>query len=308
MRRLWWGLQAAVFLMCSLPLSFLPVKAGELFGLILYFLWKGRREIATDNLKKSVALHALSLSRSPEEVIREHFKNLGRSFIEIIKIYYGRGRTILEKTVIKGIDNFEKARARGKGVLIITGHCGNWELLAILASYKVSPTSVVVRPLNNPYLNAFLQTARSRFGNRIIDKKGALRAILATLKNGGNVGILMDQAVLAEEGFVIDFLGRGAWTSKVPAMIARKTAAAVVPAFIRREGKGHEISIYPEVTLSSLSDYEHAVREDTQRFSRFIEDYIRQNPSQWLWVHRRWKRVPEDKETGGEQSRGENEE
>jgi len=308
MRRLWWGLQAAVFLMCSLPLAFLPVTAGELFGLVLYHLWKGRRELATDNLKRSVALHALSLPHSPEEVIREHFKNLGRSFIEIIKIYYGRGRTILEKTVIKGIDNFEKARARGKGVLIITGHCGNWELLAILASYKVAPTSVVVRPLNNPYLNAFLQTARSRFGNRIIDKKGALRAILATLKNGGNVGILMDQAVLAEEGFVIDFLGRGAWTSKVPAMIARKTAAAVVPAFIRREGKGHEISIYPEVTLSSLSDYEHAVREDTQRFSRFIEDYIRQNPSQWLWVHRRWKRVPEDKETGGEQSRGENEE
>lgn len=295
MRRLWWGLQAAVFLMCSLPLSFLPVKAGESLGLILYHLWKGRREIATDNLKKSVVLHAISLPHSPEEVIRENFKNLGRFFIEIIKIYYGRGRSILEKTVIKGIDNFEKARARGKGILIITGHCGNWELLAILASYRVAPTSVVVRPLNNPYLNALLERARSRFGNRIIDKKGALRAILATLKDNGIVGILMDQAVLSEEGFVIDFLGRGAWTSKVPALIARKTGAAVVPAFIRRDGKAHEIIVYPEVTLSSLGTQEHAVREDTQKFSRFIEDYIRQNPSQWLWLHKRWKRVPEDK-------------
>lgn len=304
MRRVWWGLQAILFLVCSLPLSLLPVKAGELFGLILYHLWKSRREIATDNLKRSIALHALSLPHSPEEVIREHFKNLGLSFIEIIKIYYGRGRTILGKTVIKGIDNFEKARARGKGILLITGHCGNWELLAILASYKVAPISVVVRPLNNPYLNAFLQKARSRFGNRVIDKKGALRAILATLKEGGIVGILMDQAVLSEEGFVIDFLGRGAWTSKMPALIARKTAAAVVPAFIRRDGKGHEIIIYPEVSLSSLSDHGQAVRKDTQVFSRFIEDYIRMNPSEWLWLHKRWKRVPEDKGPVGEQGRG----
>jgi len=85
MKRFWWGLQAAVFLICSLPLSFLPVKAGELFGLILCRLWKSRSEIATDNLKRSAALHVLSLPHSPEEVIREHFKNLGRFFIEIIR-------------------------------------------------------------------------------------------------------------------------------------------------------------------------------------------------------------------------------
>ena len=168
--------------------------------------------------------------------------------------------------------------------------------MAIAFSFHVTSFSLVARPLNNPYFNALLEQARSRFGNRTIYKKGALRAITSTLRSGGTVGILMDQAVLAEEGFVIDFLGRGAWTSKVPALIARKTGAAVLPAFIRREGKGHEIIIYPEVSLSSLSDYEHAVREDTQRFSRSIEDYIRINPSQWLWLHRRWKRVPEEKE------------
>jgi len=153
----------------------------------------------------------------------------------------------------------------------------------------------VVRPLNNPYLNTLLQKARSRFGNKVIDKKGALRAILATLKDGGIVGILMDQAVLPDEGYVIEFLGRGAWTSRMPALLARKTGAPAVPAFIRRTGKGHEITVYPEISLSQKSNQEEAVREDTERFSRYIEDYIKENPSQWLWMHRRWKRVPQDK-------------
>ena len=280
--------------MLSFPLSLLPVKGGELLGLLLHYVWKSRRTIAVDNLKKSVALNVLSISESPEEVIKESFRNLGRSFVEIVKVYCGTGRTILEKTVIRGMDNFEKARAKGKGVILITGHCGNWELLAILSSYKVAPLSVVVRPLNNPYLNTFLLKARSRFGNRVIDKKGALRAILATLKDGGMVGILMDQAVLPDEGYVVGFLGRGAWTTKMPALLARKTGAPAVPAFIRRTGEGHEIIVHPEVSLSSKSSQEEAVREDTQRFSGFVEEYIRQNPSQWLWIHRRWKRVPED--------------
>jgi KDO2-lipid IV(A) lauroyltransferase len=293
MKRLLWAVQAAALFMVSFPLSLLPVRGGALLGLLLYYAWKSRRTIAIDNLKKSVALNVLSISGFPEEVIKENFRNLGRSFIEVLKIYYGTGRTIMEKTVVKGMENFEKARAKGKGVILITGHCGNWELLAVLASYKVAPLSVVVRPLNNPYLNRFLVKARSRFGNRVIGKKGALRPILATLKDGGIVGILMDQAVLPDEGYVIGFLGRAAWTTKMPALLARKTGAPAVPAFIRRTENGHEITVYPEIGLSSNSDQDEAVREDTKRFSGFIEDYIKENPSQWLWMHRRWKRVPE---------------
>ncbi len=295
MKRFLWGIQAVGILLFSFPLSFLPVKGGELLGLLLYYFWKGRREIAVGNLRRCVDLGAVALAQSPEEVIRENFRNLGRSFIEVIKIYHGTGKTILENTVIKGFEHFEKARAKGKGILLITGHCGNWELLAVLASYKVAPISVVVRPLNNPYLNALLLKARSRFGNRVIDKKGALRAILATLKEGGTVGILMDQAVLPDEGYVIRFLGRGAWTTKMPALLARKTGASAVPAFIRRTERGHEITVYPEIVLSSKADPEEAVKEDTEKFSRYIEDYIRENPSQWLWMHRRWKRVPEER-------------
>jgi KDO2-lipid IV(A) lauroyltransferase len=294
MRRFLWVVQTAALLIFSFPLSLLPVRGGELLGLLLYYVWESRRTIAVDNVRKSVALNGLSISGSPEEVVRESFRNLGRSFVEIVKVYCGTGKGILEKTVIRGIENFEKARAKGKGVILITGHCGNWELLAIMSSFKVAPISVVVRPLNNPYLNTLLMKARSRFGNKVIDKKGALRAVLAALKGGGIVGILMDQAVLPDEGYVVGFLGRGAWTTKMPALLARKTGAPAVPAFIRRTEHGHEITVHPEVNLSSKSGQEEAVKEDTQIFSGFIEEYIRQNPSQWLWIHRRWKRVPQD--------------
>ena len=293
MRKVIWGLQAAGILAVSFPLSFLPAGAGEVFGVFLYHIWKSRRRIAIDNLTKSSASIGLSPDRSPEKTIEESFRNLGRFFMEIVKIYYGRGSRIVSETTLNGMDNFEKAKAKGKGVIFITGHCGNWELLAIASSSKMMPVSVVARPLNNPYLNSILERARARFGNRVIYKRGALRHVISALKGGGCIGILMDQAVLPEEGYVINFLGRGAWTTKAPALIARKTGAPVLPAFIKRTVNGHEITIYPEVELSSDDNREDALKDDTQEFSGFIEDYIRENPSQWLWLHRRWKRVPQ---------------
>ena len=279
---------AAVFLL-SFPISLLPCKAGELLGLLLFHLWKSRREIAIENITQSSLLAVAPAG----EIARENFRNYGRSLIEIFKVYHGLGKRILDRCAITGLEHFRAAFAKGKGVLLITGHCGNWELLAVAASYKVTNISVVARPLDNPYLNRLIEKARARYGNRVIPKKGALREILSAFRKGGVVGILMDQAVLSEEGYIIDFLGRGAWTTKMPALIARKTGVPVIPAFIRRKGDAHEIIIHPEVPLSVLRDIEEAVREDTKTFSAYIEEYIRQNPSEWLWMHRRWKRVPE---------------
>ncbi|MEW6585875.1 MAG: lysophospholipid acyltransferase family protein, partial [Nitrospirota bacterium] len=171
------------------------------------------------------------------------------------------------------------------------GHCGNWELLATVAAARLSPISIVVRPLNNPYLNRIVESVRRRYGNSVIDKKGALKPIMQVLRNNGTIGILMDQAVVPEEGYVIDFLGRKAWTTKMPALIARKTDAAALPAFIHRTGNGHRIVIHPEVALSSNPVREEALKEDTKKFSSYIEEYIREHPAEWLWIHRRWKRT-----------------
>jgi KDO2-lipid IV(A) lauroyltransferase len=301
MKRAAWLVEACLFIVFSLPLAALPLqwslKSGELLGLLLFYLWTSRRKIAIDNLTKS-SLYPDSISVPPGNVIRENFKNMGRSFMEVLKVYCGFGKKIIDSIHLEGTENFRKAKANGKGVLFITGHCGNWELLALSAASHLSDTiSIVARPLDNPYLNRLIEYMRKKYGNSIIYKKGALKPILQALRSNGCVGILMDQAVVRDEGFVINFLGRGAWTTKMPALIARKTGAAVLPVFIHRTGTGHVINIYPEIELSRSDDREGAVRDDTIMFSGYIEQYIAKHPAEWLWIHRRWKRVKQEQAT-----------
>jgi KDO2-lipid IV(A) lauroyltransferase len=306
MKKAVWLIEAGLFIILSIPLAILPfnwsMKAGELFGLLLFYLWGSRRRIAIENIKESLVSGQGSPPLSPplarggwggnsELIARETFKNLGKSFVEIIKVYYGFGWEIIDSVDIEGIENFNKAKSKGKGILFIAGHCGNWELMAITMSAKLSGVAVVARPINNPYVNKFIESVRQNYGNSVIYKQGALKTIIRTLKNNGCVGILMDQAVIPDEGYVIDFLGRGAWTTKMPALIARKTGATVLPLFLHRTNKGHRMKIYPEVELSKIVDMESAVPEDTKNFSRFIENYIHEHPAEWLWIHRRWKRA-----------------
>jgi KDO2-lipid IV(A) lauroyltransferase len=294
MKRAAWLIEAGLAIILSVPLAVLPLqwsrKAGEVLGLLLFHIWGSRRRIAVENLTETVNVHAIIITQPAETIIRNNFKNLGRALAEVVKIYYGLGRKIIDAVEIDGMEHLQKARAKGKGVLLITGHCGNWELLAIAASTKVAPISVVVRPVNNPYINSLVERIRKKYGNRVIDKKGALKPIMQCLKKNDCIGILMDQAVIPEEGYVVNFLGRGAWTTKMPALIARKTGAVAIPAFIHRHDGGHRITIYPEVRLSD-AEAEKAVKMDTKAFSRFIEDYVREHPAEWLWIHRRWKRV-----------------
>ncbi|MEW6067384.1 MAG: lysophospholipid acyltransferase family protein [Nitrospirota bacterium] len=295
MKKAVWLFEAGLFIVLSIPLAILPsgcsIKVGEMLGILLFHLWGSRRRVALENLKNTVSNSAIKISEPAEKVIRDNFKNIGRSFIEIIKVYYGFGKKIINSVGIEGAENFNHAKSKGRGVVFLTGHCGNWELLAIVLSIRLSGIAVVARAINNPYINKLIENTRQRYGNSVIYKRGALKPIIQTLKNNGVVGILMDQAVVPEEGYVIDFLGRGAWTTKMPALISRKTGTAALPVFIHRTGTGHKIIIHPAVELTDTNNKEKAVIEDTKRFSAFIEEYIQGHPSEWLWIHRRWKRV-----------------
>jgi KDO2-lipid IV(A) lauroyltransferase len=287
-------IEACFYFILALPIAVLPfklsIKCGEILGVIVFYIWSSRQKIAVENLQKAVDLEAVLISHSAEDTIKQTFKNYGRSMAEVIKIYFGLGRKLIESVEIQGIEHFTQAKAQGKGILCITGHCGNWELMGLTSSFKAENISVVARPINNFYLNRFVEKVRLKYGNKLIYKKGALKEIMAKLRDNKCVGVLMDQSVLADEGYVIDFLGRGAWTTKMPALIARKTEAAVIPVFIHRTDKGHCIKVHPAIKLSGSADKEQAVIEDTKKFSGFIEQYIKEHPTEWLWIHRRWKR------------------
>lgn len=287
MKRLSWTAELFIIIAITLPFVLLPVRAGKVLGLMLYYFWGRRRKIALENVRRACSSGVIT--GKPEEIIRKNFEGLGQSIVEILKIYFGRGKRILDNIKFKGLENLKEAKDKGRGVIFITGHCGNWELLALATSLKITPVSVVARRLNNPFLNNLIERLRSRYGNRVIYKKGALKEIIKTLRGNGSVGILIDQAVLPEEGIIVDFLGRPAWTTKMPVLVARKTGSPILPVFIKRNGKGQEITIYPEVML--LSNNNESIRENTRRLNSFIEDYIRENPEQWLWIHRRWKRT-----------------
>ena len=279
----------------SLPFALMPfaisLKIGEMMGVLLFYFWKSRRLIAIENLSSAVARGAVIIKSAPESVIKQNFRNMGKSFVEIVKIYYGFGEKIFERVERRGIENYRKAHDKGGGVIFISGHCGNWELTGIVLSSKLTSVRGVARPLNNPYLNKLIENTRKKYGNTVIYKKGALKKILIALRKNEAVGMLMDQSVVRSEGVVADFLGKKDHIMKIPGIIARKTGSPVLPVFIRRVGRGHLIEIGHEIELDQAEDYDQAVYNDTIRFSGHIEKYIKNNPSEWLWIHRRWKRI-----------------
>ena len=292
-----WYAEVALFFLVSYPLSLLPLsvarKLGRLLGLGYYHWNKKRRNISIENIRRVMEKGRLGLPQAkglsttlgPEGLAKESDMNLGCSVLELVKVYHGRGKSVIGGVKFEGLENYERAKANGKGVMLFTGHCGNWELLALSITMKAGTIGVVGRPLKNPYLYSVLVRLRNKFGNVAIEKRGALRGMLRMLAKGENVGILMDQAVVPEEGFKIDFLGMPAWTTKTPVLIAKRTGAALVPLFIKRVGDGHKIILHPEVALTGDDIL------DTKRLSSYIEDYIRENPAEWLWIHRRWKRA-----------------
>ena len=297
-----WAVQAAIFYCLTLVAALLPAsityRLGTRAGLLIPCLVPKRRAIAIDNIGRALPFmktHPLWdwPGEDAGELARETFKNLGRSLMEICRLYHGRGEDVIANIELRGREHYETARAKGKGIIFFTGHCGNWELLALaFSSLFGEGVSVVARRQNNPFLNRMVERMRMRYDSRVIYKQGALKGILTALKKGELIGILADQAVFSEDGVLIDVLGRKAWASKAPVIIAQKSGAPLVPIFIHRDGDRQVITFHPEHRFSSdMSD--EGIRIETQALSRYVEDYIAAHPTQWYWVHRRWKRAGE---------------
>jgi KDO2-lipid IV(A) lauroyltransferase len=188
---------------------------------------------------------------------------------------------------VEGWERVEALRAAGRGVLIVTGHCGNWELLAAAINCRGLGMRVVARALDEPELQELLVALRDRFGSRTIERgrPGAARELLRALREGA-LGMLIDQDTRVE-GVWVPFFGRPAYTPVGAARIALKQDAAVVPSFIERLPDGRHLARF--LPPLDLPDDE---TEATALMTAAIEAQIRRVPEQWVWMHRRWRRQP----------------
>ena len=230
-----------------------------------------------------------------QTVAQQCYQNIGRSGAEFIKLGWMSRQAILDLVTVEGEEHVRAAARKGRGIIFLTAHLGNWELLAIvyaLLGYTLFP---VVRPLDNPLVNWLVVTIRSRHGSQIVSKKSesAARDVIAALRAGNAIGILLDQHRGPPDGIFVNFFGRPACTSKGLALIERRTGAPVLPAFIVRERDGrHVVHVKPPVEMVRSRDLDHDVYMNTARCTAAIEECIRAYPEQWLWQHRRWKTQP----------------
>ena len=298
MIRLIWMLQAAIFYLFTWLVAWTPpilsAKIGTLLGELMYLTLRSRRKIAEDNINRSLEYMRTQPQwncavTDAKEIARETFRNLGRSLIETCDLYHGKAGSLIDRLEVRGREHFEAARKRGKGVILLTGHCGNWELAALAYSQIFNtPMSVVARRQDNPYLNRMVERMRMQYNNKVIYKNNALKNMISVIRKNGLVGLLMDQAAPTADGCMISFLGQPAWASRVPVLLARKTGVAIIPAFIHRKDGHHQLDLYPELVFND-DNSEEGWQQNVKLYSEAIERFIISHPTQWYWVHRRWK-------------------
>jgi KDO2-lipid IV(A) lauroyltransferase len=226
-----------------------------------------------------------------EEIALATFMNLGISIVEICRLYHGKGADLIDTMTVNGLENFQRAKDKGQGVLCISGHCGNWELISLSFKHFLNENCwAIARKQNNPYLNTIVEKMRMGYGNKVIYTKAAAKPILGVIKSKGVIGMLVDQAVFEDNGALIEFLGRTAWANKAPVIFAHKTGVPIVPVFGYRDNDRHHLTFHPEYTLCG-DRTEAGIHRDIQALSRYLEEFVCAHPADWYWVHRRWKRA-----------------
>jgi Kdo2-lipid IVA lauroyltransferase/acyltransferase len=273
-----------------LPRPLARVAAISLAWLV-YLLHGRLRHVGMRNL----ALAFPEKKRSERaRILRGEFTSLGRQLAEVCQFPRYTPENVSRVVIYDGFENYERAYTRGKGVLFLTGHFGGWELSAFVHSLHGHPMHVVVRNLDNVYLDRLIQSYRSMHGNTTVNKDNFVRGLLAAMKAGEVVGILMDTNMTPPQGIFVNFFGVPACTASGLARIALRTHAAVVPTFTIWDHtlRKYRLRFDPAVNLVRTVNDEQDIVANTQLFTKITEDYVRRYPEQWLWVHRRWKTRP----------------
>ncbi len=283
-------LAALVRLVGMLPRP-LARAVGTTVGRLVYLLHPRLRRVGMRNLEMAFPAKSIAERR---KILRGVYISLGRLLAEFCLFPSYTLANASKVAVYQGFENFEAAEKRGKGVLFLTGHFGGWEIGSFFHSLQEHPMRIVVRPLDNPYVDDLVTRYRTLHGNSVIGKQGFARGLLAAMEGNETVGILMDTNMTPPQGVFVEFFGIPACTAVGIARVALHTDAAVVPAFTIWDPvlRKYRVEFGPALELVRTGDGEADAVANTALFNRIFEDYVRKYPEQWLWVHRRWKTRP----------------
>jgi Kdo2-lipid IVA lauroyltransferase/acyltransferase len=278
-----------VFLPVAWLVAHLPARLGlwlgRRVGSLVWMALPRRRAVTLENLRR-----AFGTERSASQLRRlgrRSFQHVGMNVVEACVFFFRPPSVLLSRVDLNGLEHLKGAS--DKGVLLLTAHYGNWELLAAAHTLSDFSLSVVVRPLDDPLLDRLVERFRRRSGVELISKRRGLGGILEALRRGRMVGVLLDQNAARAEGVFAPFFGIPASTSKSLALISLRTGAPVVPVFIRRARDGrHQVEVEPAIA----SPPDRSIASYTALFNRSIEGAIRKAPEQWFWMHDRWKTRP----------------
>jgi KDO2-lipid IV(A) lauroyltransferase len=287
-------------LIASGALRLLPRRArlacGRALGSLVFFLDRRHQAITFDNV--AAAFGDSKTEEDKRAIARGAFQHFGAMLIELITLGRPSWSELGPMFEVEGADRLEKARARGKGVILVAAHFGNWELHAIAHGYLFGRIFLIARAQDNRYLNDWLEKVRGISGNEVVYKQRALRQMVKLMRAGETVAFVSDQNVHLDDAVFVDFFGRKAATTPVPSWFALKTGASLVPVFCYPLPDGRYRAVYEgpiEASAFENMEEEAAILAMTQELASLQERYIRERPDIWLWMHRRWRtRPPEE--------------
>jgi len=266
----------------------LCISLSHLVRLIHRKLWR----VGLRNLE--IAFPKMSL-RERKQILRRVYTGMGRHLAEFCLFPRYTPENADRIVIYEGFESFDRARRAGKGVLLLTGHFGAWEIGSFYHSLKGNPMKIVVRDLDNPLVDSLVKRYRTMHGNETIDNREFLRGLLSAMRGNETVGILMDTNMTPPQGVFVDFFGVPACTAAGMARVAMKTGATVVPAYTIWDAglKKFKVCFDPPLETANTGDSATDVITNTARYNAALEAIVRRHPDQWLWVHRRWKTRPE---------------
>ena len=279
-------------------LNFLPrstaIWLGGFLARLAYLIIRDARKRTITNLGLAFGerLGKKELHRLGAQV----FSNLGKNVVDAVRLRKMSLEDLDKIIKIEGSEHFREAYQLGKGVIGLTGHIGNFELMAAYFSLKGYRTSVVGRELYDPRLDRLLVRNRETVNMENIPSSAGVKPIIRALRAGRLLGLLADQDSSRVRGVFVDFFGKPARTPAGPGLLAYKTGSPIVPMAILREGKNrYKIVVKPPLQLGFSGDREKDLADVIQEYTRVLESIIREHPAQWLWMHDRWRSRPPPK-------------